>query len=359
MPLRLIALFFALPLPLLAQYEKILNDPDVIWAAEVTLTFAVEPEFVAPLDETPYDEANFSVPLKLQNTGSEPFDETGILLAPRIIDLCRSAAMPVYETPEALKPLDEKNRSERFRAITGANDSITVIDPVTLKASNKAMESTIDPYKMHYVRVRQVLFYRSKADEFDVYTYAFAPLFQKSFESCADCITYYIPFWFRMPPYSPRSNARRPRLNDPKIRWARRLTTRENLPPLDSLKILKNFRPPVMQQWINRVRRDSRYELREGFAWQAFPQQERQNMLSKADTLVTFDPETYEEKTAVRRFELEGSKIMQLKLMQDWFWDDKRRQLITRLYAFAPLLDVADEDGNFRYKKPLCWRVRH
>ena len=340
-----------------AQYDAILNDPDVIWAAELTLDFVVEPEFI-PIDSGVfYEQYNRSVPLKLQNANAATPDEEGVLLASKLLAWCTRPETPVYATPEDPLPLADTTRQSRIRSLSSDNDSITVLDPVTLLASNKAIDNYLDPYSIRFVRVRQLLYYRASQDEFELFTVAFAPVFQKQYNFCTNCGYYIAPFWFKMPPFAKQKKQKPPRLDDPGISWARRLTTRSNLPALDSLHPMKDFKRPVMQQWLNRLNTDPAYTVlsTEG---QALTVPERRDLLVTVDSVLTFDPETYEEVVKVVREERLAKDLMQLRLVQDWFWDEKRRQLLVRLHAFGPLVEERDEEGNLLYKRVLCWRQK-
>ncbi|MCC6458988.1 MAG: hypothetical protein IT260_00865 [Saprospiraceae bacterium] len=348
-------LLLLLPAPATAQYEAILNDPDVIWAAEVTLDFVVEPEFI-PIDSGVfYEQYNLSVPLKLQNANAATPDEEGVLLASKLMAWCRDPDLPAYAAPEDPLPLADTLRQARLRAVSSDNDSITVLDPVTLMAHNKAIDSYLDPRSIHLVRVRQLLYYRESSDEFEVFTAALAPVFQKQYHFCSNCGYYFAPFWFKMPPFAKQKKQKPPRLDDPGISWARRLTTRENLPALDSLPPMKDFKRPVMQQWLKRLKTDPNYAVVDDDG-QPLSGPERENLLVTIDSVPTFDPETYEEVIQVVREERLAKDLMQIKLVQDWWYDDKRRQLSVRLHAFGLLVDVTDEEGNLRYKRVLCWR---
>ncbi len=338
-----------------AQYEKILNDPDVIWAGEMTATFVIEPEFMPGN----WENFNFSTPLKSVGKMKNPPDDKAVLLADKLFEMCFSEKTPVFASPDSIRPLTATEKSERWKGLTGEGDSITVYDVETLRPSNQAIHEYVDAYAIQRVNVRQLLFYRKSRDEFDVYTLAFAPVFLKNFSVCDSCGYLYSPFWFKMPPFSKKQHAKKMDLDDPKITWARRLKTRSFLPGLDSLwywKVFKNFEQPIVQRLIDRVLKDAQYEIHESLDWKPITGAARRDLFFSTDTVVTFDPETYEEQLKVIKNERRGEELMQLDLQQDWFWDDRRKQLIIKLNAFAPLLKVTDDEGNFRYSRPLFWR---
>lgn len=78
-------------------------------------------------------------------------------------------------------------------------------------------------------------------------------------------------------------------------------------------------------------------------------------MLSKSDTVVTFDPETYEEKVQIVRNDINWQDVKRIRLKEVWYFDKESSQLQVRILGIAPLIDVTDNDGNFRFEKPMFW----
>jgi gliding motility associated protien GldN len=78
-------------------------------------------------------------------------------------------------------------------------------------------------------------------------------------------------------------------------------------------------------------------------------------MLSKTDTVVTFDPETYEEKVQIVRNDINWEDVKRFRLKEIWFFDKETSTLQVRILGIAPLIDVKDNEGNFRFEKPMFW----
>ena len=79
------------------------------------------------------------------------------------------------------------------------------------------------------------------------------------------------------------------------------------------------------------------------------------SMLSKTDTVVTFDPETYEEKVQIVRNDINWEDVKRFRLKEIWFFDKETSTLQVRILGIAPLIDVKDNEGNFRFEKPMFW----
>ena len=78
-------------------------------------------------------------------------------------------------------------------------------------------------------------------------------------------------------------------------------------------------------------------------------------MGANIDTVTTFDPETYEEQITVVRNDLNPEDIKRFRVKEIWFFDEETSTLQVRILGIAPLRDVKDDQGNFRYEQPMFW----
>lgn len=79
------------------------------------------------------------------------------------------------------------------------------------------------------------------------------------------------------------------------------------------------------------------------------------SMGATVDTVITFDPETYEEQIQVVRNDLNPEDVKRFRIKEVWFFDEETSTLQVRILGIAPMIDVKDENGNFRYEKPMFW----
>ncbi|MBK8556164.1 MAG: gliding motility protein GldN [Lewinellaceae bacterium] len=79
------------------------------------------------------------------------------------------------------------------------------------------------------------------------------------------------------------------------------------------------------------------------------------SMLSKTDTIMTFDPETYEEKITVVRNDINWENVKRFRIKEIWFFDKETSTMQVRIMGIAPLIDELDNQGNFRFERPLFW----
>ena len=73
------------------------------------------------------------------------------------------------------------------------------------------------------------------------------------------------------------------------------------------------------------------------------------------DTIITFDPETFEEKMKVVRNELNWEDIKRFRIKEVWFFDEETSTMQVRILGIAPLREVFDDQGNFKYEQPMFW----
>ena len=166
----------------------------------------------------------------------------------------------------------------------------------------------------------------------------------------------YVPFWLKMPDFSKKKPRKQPNVNDSNISWAAQIKTLGNSPKPEKMHPLKNFKPPVMQVLLDRFRTDAKFKVYDT-SDEPIPFEARPDMLFSEDTIVTYDPETYEEKVEITHKELRAENFPRLRLVQNWYWDDQQRRLVIHLQSFAPVISVYDlYRGRFLYERPLFYR---
>lgn len=78
-------------------------------------------------------------------------------------------------------------------------------------------------------------------------------------------------------------------------------------------------------------------------------------MSVKIDTIVTFDENTYEETIKIVENELNPENVKQFRIKEMWYMDKETSTLNVRILGIAPLMDDYDDNGNFRFTRPLYW----
>jgi len=79
------------------------------------------------------------------------------------------------------------------------------------------------------------------------------------------------------------------------------------------------------------------------------------SMGATIDTVITFDPETYEEQMQVVRNDINPEDVKRFRVKEVWFFDEETSTMQVRILGIAPMIDKTDENGNFLYEKPMFW----
>lgn len=324
--------------PAYGQYEKILADPTVTWAAEIELTLTPDEDISA----WPFDSLNTSAVLKTVTTSPDldPYPDPPNLNT-RLFDALHAGRWPVFADAALTRPLSLDDCLDRIHG--ALRDTIVDFDPETFEEKVMIVFSCWGPGDLKLVRVRQLLVYRDKTAQFELRTLAIAPVLPDDKTA----------FWFAVPD----APARPPRLSDPDIVWARRLKTRGASLDVATLQPIMGAQFALLPAFLDRVGADATIKILDGQDWKPVMSAGRESLFSRVDTVVTFDPETYAEQLQIAGFELNIKDVRQLRLVQDWYWHESRQRLIVRLVAVAPMIDVLDEQGEFRYSKPMFYRA--
>jgi gliding motility associated protien GldN len=82
---------------------------------------------------------------------------------------------------------------------------------------------------------------------------------------------------------------------------------------------------------------------------------EVQSRMHETDTILTVELETGKEMTQIVSNQLDWENVKRFRLKEAWFFDARTSTLQVRILGIAPLVDVKDENGDFRYELPLFW----
>ncbi|CAN5160438.1 hypothetical protein BH09BAC1_BH09BAC1_15370 [soil metagenome] len=67
------------------------------------------------------------------------------------------------------------------------------------------------------------------------------------------------------------------------------------------------------------------------------------------------DPITFEEKADTVTNEFDPEKVTKYRLKEDWIFDMETSTLVVRIIGIAPIMEVVDDQGNYRGDVPLFW----
>ena len=82
---------------------------------------------------------------------------------------------------------------------------------------------------------------------------------------------------------------------------------------------------------------------------------ELNNTLSSYDTVTIFDPLIYTEDIQIVHNDINPEDVKRYRLKEVWYFDNHTSSMKVRILGIAPMIDVYDDNGQFRYEKPLFW----
>ncbi len=73
------------------------------------------------------------------------------------------------------------------------------------------------------------------------------------------------------------------------------------------------------------------------------------------DTTTIFDPESYEEVVKVVKNEINENDFKRIRVKEMWYFDSETSTMKVRILGLAPIRDVLDDNGNFKYEEVMFW----
>lgn len=77
--------------------------------------------------------------------------------------------------------------------------------------------------------------------------------------------------------------------------------------------------------------------------------------LYKVDTIPVFDPITYIETYQIVQNDVDPQDVVRYRIKEVWYFDSKYAALRVKILGIAPIIQEFDDNGNFRFERPLFW----
>jgi hypothetical protein len=347
--MKILKILFLLPLSILslkmtAQVDDLLKNKDITWIAETYNDFLTEAAHADKIGK----EISRATLLKFVNTKEAATD--GIAIFQNLfMNNVKEGKIPIYKDSLCKIAILPKDLMW--------TDTLLTVDPVTYEQKIKVV-SYYNPQleSILFFRARQVVFYNSKKAQYGLRTLAVAPMVAAT--DIEGNFTHWKPtFWIKVTDLTKKK-----KLNDNDITWASRMTLSGGIKIRldDTIKIVKTIGETLpMTHLFEAVEKNPKvpiYRIEDPNPKEKFTMNERFNLLTRTDTIMTIDPITYETKVRVVFNKFSVEEVKRLQLVQNWYWNDKKKRLEIYLLATAPLRDVTTDEGLFLYKLPLFYR---
>lgn len=338
--LRLLLACIFLPSSLPAQYDDLLRNPDISWVAEYTTDFVMN-----PANETDdFEVLNYLDLIHFRNSGAE----NGLYgrkiyaqkyLSQQLYQVLGRPGLVCYKDSLVAEVMTEK---DLYNAMTKVDTGIGGCYHDTIIIRNEVSYDQIWAF-----RVRQIFWYNQKSGTFGARLLAFAPVIdtrdQEGNINGARTL-----FWLKADP-KPRRRFKSDHFN-----YVFQTRMLNNAPRQRDFKVLKGSLD-FKKHFEHEIRHPSP-DCLDASEYRPLDTAMLHLECFGTDTIVTFHPETYEETITIENRDC-IEQIERIRFVQNWYYDERRGQLYGRIVGVAPLAAIRDSEGNFRYLKPLYYRM--
>jgi hypothetical protein len=342
--MKALRLYFLGPLSILcfqitAQVEDLMKDKNITWIAEYYNDIVTDQMMEGKISSA----TNFVTPLKYINI-TEGAASEDFTLQTIVLDAVKNGQLKIYQ--------DENCKIETSYDAICRHDSIASVNPYTYEFEVKVTTGLHGINAFSIFRCHQILFYNAKKAQFNLRTLGIAFMI-KSY-GIGDS---YPLFWIKTIDLTKKG-----RLSSKSITWAKRVTKGLDI-SADSSKILKktthnepllSFYGALFSEKIKiPIYKPNGTEMKTKFS-----QSEKRELFSRMqiDTIDTIDPTTYEAKTKIVYSNLNNDDLKYLQVIQNWYWNNKKKRFEIWLAATAPLRKVYNGVGEIMFKVPYFYR---
>lgn len=326
-----------------AQYEDLQKNKNISWIAEFSNDYsfslnASNRDELVKLTKFSGDASNFS------NTNQNNW------LVDWMLNNAKDGRYNCYSDAALTQSLS----IEEIKNIVTYRDTVVSIDTKTYTEKISIIEAEYTAKELAGLKVNQVIFYNKKRNRFNTRVVSVAPILVKKIKASRKSkkkkkiVTPL--FWMKMDGKLPKKF----KVNSSDVNWAALVFSKNESMDLNSIKVIKNnsgfdvknrlyeqavkFEKPILRSYDDNDKLNT---------------EDLKSIYTVVDTVVTFSPDTYEEVTKFVKKELKAEDIFKIRLVQEWYFDRKRKVLMNRLKAINPMIDAKAGERNYTVLRPL------
>jgi Gliding motility associated protein GldN len=348
--MKALRLFCLLPLSILclkmtAQVEDLTQDKSITWIAESYNDFFANARIAEELNEgrnkakliESYDFTEENAP---ENCG----------LQHAILKAAKEGKFSLYADGDCNKPISYDELCLK--------DTIVEENLISKKIEMRVVvhEPITAIHRLLFLRAHQIVYFDTQKVQFGLRTLAIAIMI-RAFNKEDQPSGFRPYFWIKANDLLEKYN-----LSDDAITWMKTVELRNGVAlASDNVKILKQINDsvpiaPLFQAVLTKPNipfyRPDSLPL-----WVKYTFAETQKLFIRRDTACSgIDPDPNQTKLTIINSDIYPTDIVGLRLIQNWYWDDKKKRLEIYLVATAPLKNVNNEAGEFLFRQALFYR---
>ncbi len=329
-----------LPLSLNAQLSEILKDPNITWAA----TFETEHDFRlnTKRETSKIQLKKFTYP----ESGCVDFNNEN-WLAQWILKGMSDGKYQAYADPDLSVLVARTTLLNKI----STTDTVIVFYPDTYEEVVKVIRNDINPADIKSFRTQQVIYYDKKTGAFGTRLLALAPMV--SLTNQEGKVVGSMPLaWLAME----SGIAANLSVKDPDFIWSALLIDEANCLEISKLNVKKDEKKKTFAEQLFQEALGIKHMVEKSPEFgcgKLLTKKDIENMTASIDTVITFNPDTFEETMQIIRNDLRPADIKKVWLVQEWYFDNRRNLLLNRLKAVAPITTVTDSNGTMKYSKAM------
>jgi hypothetical protein len=342
-------LFLALNHVLNAQFADLIKDKNVAWVGESTIDVRLDmlhdKALYEEFDRTKYVLEGLDI-LKIQADNIE-IEEGFSVFATILLEAAKNKQIVAYSDSLCLHPIDVINVITKSDTIYPCFATTYEIPGYTI------VQNALNAEDIKVFRVYAITSYSPKNGRWNSQTMSIAPLKMISDEA-GRFISWQPIFWVKV-------DNKKIDINSRDITWAARTRPRgqEGMLHLNTLKVHKKTEANMpMLHFLELAKNNKQMRLYKG-ARQKKEQltfNEIQTIFCSTDTIIKTNPITDKQTIVFKENKLDVNEINQVRLVQEWAWNDKRKTLSVRTLGIAPMKQVNNEAGEFLYIMSLFYQ---
>lgn len=329
-----------------AQWADLLRDPDVTWVAEHTTDYLMDLDRV---EEYTYDDKlNYLDLVKFLNSenqnglvGLESMPEN--YLSQQCLKAAQKAEFFCFKDSLCQNIMTP---AERHRSLTKTDTVIGCCD-CPLSDMYRVITNDVSIEEVWCFRVRQIFWYDRKREVFDTRLLAYGPVvFTRDNEGNTTGTRTL--FWVKANELPQKEFKNR------SFNYVFQTKMLNNAPTKGALKVLKGTLD--FKKFFAKELSFPSHPLISASNYQMTSSDTLSADCFGTDTIISYLPSTYEE---IIQLESRNciEQIERIRFVQNWYYDERKHRLYTRLVGVSPLAAIRDSEGNFRYFKPLFYQV--